>query len=487
MPSCERAARTTLCDWLSRYCTTAAPMPLLAPETMKTFEVAMIACLLFVDWIGLAETCNGVIPVASDSIRLIILINATMATTVIVGSGIIGLSTAYYLTEHQPGSSIHLVDSSAELFASASGYAGGFLAEDWHQGATAALGRLSYAEHARLAAANDGGERWGYSRTITVAYDPGRRAGSQGGERIQDGTSRATSAGTKGTRQESDEKVPSWLRRVDGDSLTLMDDGSGTAIVDPLKLCQFLLEKVKAAGVHVYHPATALSIERDVRGELASVRIGYTDSSTEVEIPATRLLLSAGCWTPQVFSTLFGRSAAAHIPVASLAGHSLVVRNPSGATAGEPCHAVYCSFETLSPELYSRPGGIIYIAGVNSSAIPLPELATGAQPVDEPLEELKQLARRVILTPSGDGGELEVVRAGLCFRPVTPRGVPILARIPDEQLGHGMATRPGAEGGVFVAVGHGPWGISLSLGTGLVMADLMQGREPSVDISGLEL
>jgi len=76
-----------------------------------------------------------------------------------------------------------------------------------------------------------------------------------------------------------------------------------------------------------------------------------------------------------------------------------------------------------------------------------------------------------------------VVRAGLCFRPVTERGVPYVTRLKDEQLG--IKTRGGGEGGVFVAAGHGPWGISLSLGTGKVMAEMMAGRETSADVSGL--
>jgi glycine/D-amino acid oxidase-like deaminating enzyme len=158
-----------------------------------------------------------------------------MASTVIVGAGIIGLSTAYYLAEHQPASSIHLVDSSAELFASASGYAGGFLAEDWFHRAVAALGKLSYAEHGKLAAAHGGRERWGYSRTITVSYEPGRAGGheddEESGDWLQRGASRATAAGTEGVKEESDEKIPSWLRRAKGDSVSLMDDGAGTAIV----------------------------------------------------------------------------------------------------------------------------------------------------------------------------------------------------------------------------------------------------------------
>lgn len=79
-----------------------------------------------------------------------------MATTVILGSGVIGLSTAYYLAQHQPGSSVHLVDASPQLFASASGYAGGFLARDWFQAPAAALGALSFDAHGALAAVEGG-------------------------------------------------------------------------------------------------------------------------------------------------------------------------------------------------------------------------------------------------------------------------------------------------------------------------------------------
>jgi glycine/D-amino acid oxidase-like deaminating enzyme len=52
--------------------------------------------------------------------------------TVIIGSGIIGLSTAFYLSESTgtPPENIHLVDSAEELFECASGYAAGFLAAD---------------------------------------------------------------------------------------------------------------------------------------------------------------------------------------------------------------------------------------------------------------------------------------------------------------------------------------------------------------------
>lgn len=182
-----------------------------------------------------------------------------------------------------------------------------------------------------------------------------------------------------------------------------------------------------------------------------------------------------------MLTSLFPAAVSSSVPVASLAGHSLVVKIPGGRRAGDTCHSVYCSLDSLSLEMYSRAEGVIYLAGVNSAAIPLPRLATGAAPVDESVEELKSIARRLIKAD----GELEVVRTGLCFRPVTERGTPFLARLKDEQLGGEMRTRPGADGGVFVAAGHGPWGIALCLGTGMVMAELMNGKNTSADISGL--
>lgn len=247
---------------------------------------------------------------------------------------------------------------------------------------------------------------------------------------------------------------------------------------DPLQLCQFLLEKCRSMGVQFHHPATVLSVGADAHGELSHVRIGYTDSSTETEIPTTRVLICAGCWTPQVLEYLFPGSGL-NIPVQSLGGHSLVVRNPSA--AGDVYHSLYTSLDTYSPEIYARPSGMIWLGGLNSPEIPLPPLATSSTPVAASIEELKRTARQLIASDE----DVEVVRAGLCFRPVTERGTPYIARIQDKDLRQGFGTRPRQDGGVFVAAGHGPWGISLALGTGKVMAEMMQGRELSADISKL--
>jgi glycine/D-amino acid oxidase-like deaminating enzyme len=66
------------------------------------------------------------------------------------------------------------------------------------------------------------------------------------------------------------------------------------------------------------------------------------------------------------------------------------------------------------------------------------------------------VAMRLLGMPGQE--DLEVLKEGLCFIPVTGSGRPIVSRVPDESLGNGLKTRGGGDGGVFVSAGHGPWG-----------------------------
>lgn len=413
------------------------------------------------------------------------------SNTVILGTGIIGLSTAYYLAKHQQPSTIHLVEASPELFASASGYAGGFLARDWFGPGLASLGALSFVEHKRLAEAFDGATQWGYRPSTAVSYTPGAMAGKtgvRGEDWLRTGASRATAAQGPQDVEAASVLAPPWLKRTTGDSVSVIGEGDATAQLDPLRLCRFLLDKCLEQGVQLHHPATAIAVTKDTRNELSSVTIADTTSSTETDVPCTKLIIAAGSWSPQVFAELFPKSRS-KVPISSLAGHSLVVRSSRWAERLSEYHAVFATSEAgYSPELFSRPGGELWIGGLNSSTISLPRRATEGEVMAEAIAKLKKEAE--ILLGSGEGAEaggLELLRKGLCFRPVTPRGTPIISRIGDEHLGGDITTRPGADGGVYLAAGHGPWGISLSLGTGKVLAEVVQGRKLSADLTLLAM
>jgi D-amino-acid dehydrogenase len=58
-------------------------------------------------------------------------------------------------------------------------------------------------------------------------------------------------------------------------------------------------------------------------------------------------------------------------------------------------------------------------------------------------------------------------------RPVTPTGTPILGRSPIANL--------------YIAAGHGHLGWTMGCGSGQVMADLVTGRTPEIDMSGFAL
>lgn len=237
----------------------------------------------------------------------------------------------------------------------------------------------------------------------------------------------------------------------------------------------------------------------DVRGELlSSVRIADEASSTETDVSCTRLIIAAGAWSPEVFAGLFPGSQS-KLPVSSLAGYSLVLRSPRWAGVLEEdmesnrkrnigCHAVFTTTKSgFAPKIFSRAGGDLYVAGLDSASLLLPRLATEREISAEAIGEMRKVAAELLGAEGVAAGDddLEVVREGLCFQSVTPYAAPIILRIPDEHLGGGIATRPDAEGSVFLAAGHGPGGISLSLSTGMVLAELCQGRRLSADVRSL--
>jgi hypothetical protein len=79
---------------------------------------------------------------------------------------------------------------------------------------------------------------------------------------------------------------------------------------------------------------------------------------------------------------------------------------------GELCHAVFAT-DTLgfSPEFFARTGGELYLAGLNSTTIPLPDVATEVRPSKQAIDQLKACARAMMV--GVPGREFEVLREGL--------------------------------------------------------------------------
>lgn len=197
--------------------------------------------------------------------------------TIIIGTGIIGLSIAHYLSQSLSPSTgtIILLDSSPELFASASGNAGGFLAADWFGPSVASLGALSFRLHAELAAEHGGRERWGYCSSTGLSLSTSV-SGERGDDWLRDGRSRAEGRVHEFTEGEG----PAWL--VDGGGAEVVSR-SGTAQVDPRRLCEFLLGECLARGVSVEYPVRVGSAVVDGEGVLRGVKISAESGEREGE------------------------------------------------------------------------------------------------------------------------------------------------------------------------------------------------------------
>ena len=251
-----------------------------------------------------------------------------------------------------------------------------------------------------------------------------------------------------------------------------------------MQLCQFLLDQCQSRNVNVHHPVLVTSVVTSSPDDttVTGLNVRSPDGSERV-LPCDALLFTAGVWTPRVFETLFPK-ATISVPIKHLSGHSVVLRSPHW-MAGEPpappmsgCHAIFTTDAEadFSPEIFSRAGGDIYLAGLNTTAAPIPELASEVRPEPASIEVLMRVARKLL----GDS-QVDVVRKGFCHRPVSSSRLPLLTRLTQEQTGAIF------NGGVWVGTGHGPWGISLSLGTGLVLAELVLSKSPSADVSRLGL
>ncbi|KAF2209637.1 hypothetical protein CERZMDRAFT_113937 [Cercospora zeae-maydis SCOH1-5] len=363
-------------------------------------------------------------------------------STVIFGAGIIGVATAFYLSESSSHSgTIHLVEASPELFASASGKAGGLVAEDWFGPAAAELGVLSFRLHQELATEYDGGKRWGYARTTGTSVVVGKSEQKKGETWLEQGGSRAEVAAGEHVEHYAEGEGPAWMKKTRGGRVEVLSEDGGMAGAS---------RSQEVRGVKLHQPARATRVVKSDKIVIED------DTGKEESIPYTRLLITAGAWTAKVFSTLF-QDASIRIPVSHLAGYSLVVRSPRWTAKQEAtgCHAVFASAsETWSPELFN-------------------------------LYRWTQRSWPVFAAPAHRWDDFHVVREGLCFRPVTRSGNPVLARIPDRKLNAELEANGKSSGSVFVCAGHGPWGISLSLGTGKVMSEMLLGEELSCDVSRL--
>ena len=391
---------------------------------------------------------------------------------VIVGGGIIGVTTAYYLA-HSPKfgarTRVTLLEA-CEVAAGSSGKAGGLLSWDL-LGNGHALSELSFDLHEQLANEHGGKERWGYRNveTVSIEADCSRNGGMSNGR----------------TKKDSIDWIdPTVLKRQ-----RILSTDDTTAQVHPGLFTKAIAELAVEAGVEIIHAtvdAISLSPLRLIATPLAS-----SVSQQQLVLEPTQILLAAGPWTGGLVEKLFGgtKGGGRARDIDGERAHSVVLRPNEGLSL--PAQAWFTSIKlgrgrSCEPEIYCRPDGTAYACGTVDDS-PLPRLAsdveTDPKACREIIDQVALLSPAYLKTGENPTATIETMQA--CYLP-TGSGAPVLGKIAE---------------GVFVASGHSCWGITLGKcrlaprvprvfmsriagpGTGYCMAELMLEGRSKIDLS----
>lgn len=166
---------------------------------------------------------------------------------------------------------------------------------------------------------------------------------------------------------------------------------------------------------------------------------------------ADAFVLAAGSYSERFMRKLYQR-----VPLYPLKGYSLTM--PVADAAAAPVSTV---IDETCKVAITRLGDRIRIGGtVEMSGFDLTLHESRRAPLERSLRELFPGA-----------GNLREAHFWCGLRPMTPDGPPILGRTKLPNL--------------FLNTGHGMLGWTMACGSGKILADMISGREPEIDISGL--
>ncbi|KAJ1665324.1 hypothetical protein IW140_001508 [Coemansia sp. RSA 1813] len=306
------------------------------------------------------------------------------------------------------------------------------------------------------------------------------------------------------------ETVP-WLHNRVITKLHQVGNTKNTAQVDPLKLTRVLLAEAKAHGLETvrakvidicetrYRPPliefsinkrecirepppdvlniTGLSMTgRDSRPTNAKTKKPYIvllDQGTDILVD--KVVVACGAWATSCLRwEAFRDVSASQIPIQGLRVHYLLAKPkeqlPAQAVFAEINGTVYSGEDAI--EIYPRPDGSVFVCG---EALDDPEM-----PPHNPFEPVysKRATGRLkqIVNDVSSALSFDIIQYGLaCHLPVHARGIPVISKVPSSK-------------GLYIAAGHGCWGILNGPATGMAVSELLiDGECTTLDLSNFRL
>ncbi|KAK9448639.1 FAD dependent oxidoreductase [Limtongia smithiae] len=384
---------------------------------------------------------------------------------IVVGAGIIGVCTAYYLTRHpkfSPETHRITIIESTRPASGASGKAGGLLAL-W--AFPSQLVPLSFKLHEDLAAMYDGAEEWSYRRLQTVS--------------VEGNLSKSARVSRK---KPVDIGLPpdlDWVRPDILESWSALSGTDSTAQVHPYKFTMFMLRRAQESGavslvlgkvLKLNYSGVGNAVESVVYApvgssgdSMSSDSVSSAGSALPKVLRGDKIVVTVGPWTSRLLPTC---------PVSGLRAHSITI-TPSRPVSA---YAVFTELKLakgkyISPEIYARKDEV-YICGEGDNYVEVPETTDDVEVLKERCEELVKYAG--IISNELQGGR--ITRRQACYLPVV-----------DVPSTSGPLIGPTNTQNLYVASGHSCWGINNAPGTGKVMAEiLLDGEAKSADVSSLD-
>ncbi|OBA19600.1 FAD dependent oxidoreductase [Metschnikowia bicuspidata var. bicuspidata NRRL YB-4993] len=409
---------------------------------------------------------------------------------VIVGAGIIGVCTAYFLVKHpkfDPSKHhISLVESK-RVAGGASGKAGGLLAL-W--AFPLQLVPLSFELHQKLSDLYDGEKEWDYRRLTTLSIEgdisgvPDEVAEDEGFEKPEHSKSikngdKPPKKTLRATSVEDKKILPPDLTWMSEELVTGCHSLGGkdtTAQVHPYKFTNFLLRK----AVEDSDGALELILGKvnkvlylmetggvtGIQYEPTSVKAAQSEQALgPIRLNGDQVVLSVGPWTSKILPDC---------PISGLRAHSITVE-PFKSESVSP-YAIFTEYKAgkdsyVSPEIYARKDEV-YVCGEGDSAVDVPETTDDVEVVKSKCDDIFRQAGK--MSPMLRNGR--ILKRQACYLPVLDvpsSSGPLIGETNVENL--------------YLCSGHSCWGINNAPGSGKIMSELLlDGRASSANISSLD-
>jgi D-amino-acid dehydrogenase len=208
-----------------------------------------------------------------------------------------------------------------------------------------------------------------------------------------------------------------------------------------------LAEKAAALGVEFHYDQTIQGIA------IENGRVAGVDTDKEGRVTGDAYVCALGSYAPRVLNPIGLR-----LPVYPVKGYSVTLPVTDDAMAPQSTimdetHKV--AITRLGDRI--RVAGTAEIAGYNNRLGP----------------HATSTVRYVIEDLFPNGGDITKFEGWTGLRPMTPDGTPVLGQTPYDNL--------------FLNTGHGTLGWTMACGSGRAVADLVLGKKPEIDFDGLTL